>query len=116
MWAAGHESISMRNRRELCILEQAYQDRLDIHHVVFTIPNDVDQLSPLSWNLTIGQRDAITDRVRGTKGNHETNSWIDAAIHWIADHDAVQSGTGDAGEVCQALVEPATSTTTVATH
>jgi hypothetical protein len=116
MWAAGHESISMRNRRELCILEQAYQDRLDIHHVVFTIKNDPDQLSPLSWNLTIAQRDMITDRVRGTKGDRETNQWIDGAIHWIADHGVVEAGTGDSGEVCQALVEPGTSTTTVATH
>ena len=111
------------NRRELCILEQAYQDRLDIHHVVFTIPNDPDQLSPLSWNLTIAQRDTISDRVRSTKGDamkkpadNETNQWIHGAIHWIADNDAVQAGTGDSGEVCKAFVEPATLTTTVATH
>jgi hypothetical protein len=117
MWAAGHESISMRNRRELCILEQAYASRLDIHHVVFTIPNDPDQLSPLSWNLTIAQRDRITGRVRGSKEDgHPTNQWIDAAMGWIADHYTVEDGAGDSGEVCQALVEPAVSTTAVATH
>jgi hypothetical protein len=85
--------------------------------VVFTIPNDPDQLSPLSWNLTIAQRDRITGRVRGSKEDgHPTNQWIDAAMGWIADHYTVEDGAGDSGEVCQALVEPAVSTTAVATH
>ncbi len=113
LWAAGHESISMRNRRELCILERAYEPRLQIHHVVFTIPNDADQLSPLSWNLTVAQRDAIVKRARGS----ETKEWIQGAIDWILGHDrAVRDDRGDSADVCNSFVEPAVSDQRVATH
>jgi hypothetical protein len=45
LWNAGHESISRRNRRELCLLETAYEGSLAIHHVVFTIPKEKDKIS-----------------------------------------------------------------------
>ena len=113
LWAAGHESISMRNRRELCILERAYAPRLEIHHVLFTIPNDADQLSPLSWNLTVAQRNAIVGRARGP----ETKGWIEGAMKWILEHDgAVPGDRGDSADVCTSFVEPAASVQPVATH
>jgi hypothetical protein len=37
LYAAGHVSVTRRNRRELCLLEDAYKDQLNIYHVVFTI-------------------------------------------------------------------------------
>jgi hypothetical protein len=111
MWAAGHESISMRNRRELCLLEKAFKDRLDIHHVVFTIPNDKDELSPLSWNLTTYQRRAIAQRAwdQNTKGTMES------AIQWIVGRRGVLSG--DPKDVCNVCVEGTSDQkTSVATH
>jgi hypothetical protein len=119
MWAAGHESISMRNRRELCILEQAYASRLDIHHVVFTIPNDPDQL--VAAELEPDDR-AARSRLRVACGDRKRMGIrrIDgstAAMGWIAGPlIRIEAGAGDSGEVCQALVEPAVSTTAVATH
>lgn len=106
MWDAGHESISMRNRRELCSFEKAYATRMDIHHVVFTIPNDTDQLSPLSWNLTTYQRKAIGHRV----WDGDTRATIEDAMQWIAAHmgtGGTKAGTaaGDGGDVCNVTVE-----------
>jgi hypothetical protein len=100
LWAAGHESISMRNRRELCILEKAYKDRLDIHHVVFTIPNDGDALSPLSWNLTTYQRRQIAQRA----WDPQTKDTMEQAIQWIVDHRG--TAAGDPADVCNACVDP----------
>ena len=111
MWAAGHESISMRNRRELCILEKAYQDRLDIHHVVFTIPNDKDELSPLSWNLTTYQRRAIAQRAWSV----ETKDAMEGAIRWIVEHNG--AAAGDPRDLCNVCVEGTSDLkTSVATH
>ena len=57
MYLAGHESITRRNRRELCILEQSLAPRpigkdkwtgVTIDHVVFPV---YDGDAALSWNL-----------------------------------------------------------------
>jgi hypothetical protein len=61
LYAAGHESVTRRNRRELCLLEDAYKDQLNIYHVVFTI--DTQKNQPLSWNLTARERQKIDDWV-----------------------------------------------------
>ncbi len=82
LWNAGHVSISRRNRRELCILETAYQPGgLDIHHVVFTIPPGKDHLSPLSWNLTTSQLASIIE----TANAPSTKAKIQGAIQWVSD-------------------------------
>ena len=56
---AGHESDTFRNRRELCIFEKAFNDRLDIHHMIFDYRNTDDGHSPLSWDLTPNQQKSI---------------------------------------------------------
>jgi hypothetical protein len=106
LWNAGHVSIARRNRRELCIFEKTYHDAgLDIHHVVFTIPNGGDQLSPLSWNLTTGQLASITGRVKTV----ETQATIAESVHWLASVlGSADYREGD--EVCKAYVEPSSST------
>jgi hypothetical protein len=82
LWNAGHVSISRRNRRELCILETAYQTGgLDIHHVVFTIPPGTDNLSPLSWKLTTAQLGSILK----TANASSTEVKIQGAIQWVTD-------------------------------
>jgi hypothetical protein len=70
LWNAGHESVTLRNRRELCVLETAYQGKLFIHHVVFAIPEQPygkDKLrpSPLSWKLTAGELSYISAVANG---------------------------------------------------
>lgn len=102
LWNAGHVSIARRNRRELCILEKAYYPGLDIHHVVFTIPEGKDRLSPLSWNLTTGQLASIT--MRATK-DPLTTDYIEKAIAWV--NDAITQPQASDDEVCQAVEEPA---------
>jgi hypothetical protein len=65
MYLAGHESITRRNRRELCLLETDLAPRTDknnntsgvlIHHVVFPID---DSDAALSWHLTPKQQKLI---------------------------------------------------------
>jgi hypothetical protein len=69
MYLAGHESISRRNRRELCWLERKLAPRTTkdgersgavIHHVVFQI-SDAD--AALSWHLTPKQQAFIRSGV-----------------------------------------------------
>ena len=103
LWNAGHVSIARRNRRELCVLERAYA-HLEIHHIVFTIPNGQDGISPLSWNLTSGQLASIVDR----RDSQETKSTITQSIQWVK--DARSRKEVSAFDVCKAWVEPATST------
>ena len=69
MYLAGHESITRRNRRELCLLERKLAPRTTkdgtqsgavIHHVVFQI-SDAD--AALSWHLTPKQQAFIRSGV-----------------------------------------------------
>lgn len=62
LWNAGHVSIARRNRRDLCVLQQAFASQLRLRHIVFTIPTDENGVSPLSWNLTTGELRSITKR------------------------------------------------------
>jgi hypothetical protein len=101
LWNAGHVSISRRNRRELCILETAYQrNGLDIHHIVFTIPKGKDHLSPLSWNLTTGQLASIMQRVNSP----QTTDLIQNSIDWVS--DALAEKNAPSSDVCHPSVEP----------
>ena len=98
LWNAGHVSVTRRNRRELCVLETAYQGKLFIHHVVFSIPQQLDdngnaKPAPLSWKLTAGQLAYISsvangDRLAAADQNvkaamGKTNSAVTDAMNWV---------------------------------
>jgi hypothetical protein len=59
LWAAGHTSVTRRNRRELCLLEKAYSDKFSVHHIVFDYENPGGQYQPLNWHLTKNQMQLI---------------------------------------------------------
>lgn len=104
LWNAGHVSISLRNRRELCFLESAYQPVLHIHHVVFTLPDDRDGMSPLSWNLTALRRNNIIHRVHEQK----TKDMMQNTMNWIApfvSNAGYEVPGGDEVDVCRAWTE-----------
>lgn len=96
MWNAGHKSTTRRNRRELCLLEHAYNGHgLQIHHVIFGIPSEVDQRakratknqvtykpSPLSWKLTESQKQYIVHWASAEQATRD--SFIDA-LGWLRD-------------------------------
>jgi hypothetical protein len=80
MYLAGHESITQRNRRELCLLEDELKPALDasnkprdpakpgvlIHHVVFPYKAPIEESDPaLSWHLTSRQIKAIRCQMPG---------------------------------------------------
>jgi hypothetical protein len=88
LWNAGHVSVTRRNRRELCELETAYADKLFIHHVVFAIPQQLDDKqkpkpSPLSWKLTASQLAYISSVVHGDQST-ATNLAVEDAMDWVA--------------------------------
>ena len=88
LWQAGHESVTRRNRLGLCLLETTYLDRLVVHHVVFNYSpappspedkNPSDEIEPLNWHLTAGERKEIT-----TKANDpDTDAAIKDARDWV---------------------------------
>src|ERR1700733_13413161 len=87
LWKAGHESVTRRNRLGLCLLETTYLNRLVIHHVVINYgsapsspeaKNPSDEIEPLNWHLTAGERKEIADRA--TDGL--TDAAIEAARNW----------------------------------
>jgi hypothetical protein len=88
LWKAGHESVTRRNRLGLCLLETTYLDRLVVHHVVFNYDqappspeakNPTDEIQPLNWHLTAGERKEITDKA----GNSYTDAAIKDARDWV---------------------------------
>lgn len=88
LWNAGHVSVTRRNRRELCVLESAYADKLIIHHVVFAIPQQPDDKqkmkpSPLSWKLTASQLAWVSSVAHGDQAK-ETNLAAENAMDWVA--------------------------------
>jgi hypothetical protein len=81
MYLAGHESITRRNRRELCILEKGLAPRLigkdkwmgaTIHHVVFPV---YDGDAALSWHLTSKQKDFLRS-VIPDQGRWDGTKWV----------------------------------------
>lgn len=92
MWLAGHESVTRRNRRELCLLEEAEQGRLDIHHVVFDYRNPEDGHQPLNWALTRHQQKLIEDEANESN----VHGLITSTQRWIAKVQSGQSTEADA--------------------
>lgn len=88
LWNAGHVSVTRRNRRELCVLETAFEGKLFIHHVVFAIPQQVDDKkkslpAPLSWKLTASQL-AYISSVTQEDQLGDTGKAVDDAMSWVA--------------------------------
>jgi hypothetical protein len=117
MYLAGHESITRRNRRELCLLERKLVPTIKedgklsgavIHHVVFPI-SDPD--AALSWHLTSRQQEVIrsavpVDACAGSNCS-ESNAARDGTIKSLEDAVAWFSGaqqhpdTPPANDVCR---------------
>jgi hypothetical protein len=77
MYLAGHESITRRNRRELCTLEDKLgqsPSQVVIRHVVFPIH---DEQAALSWHLTQRQIAYIRDAINQKEAQKALN---DAAV------------------------------------
>jgi len=100
LWNAGHESVTRRNRRELCVLETAYQGKLFIHHVVFPIPqqpygNNKLKSAPLSWKLTASQLAWISSVANGDQSHGDpshgivgTDQAVSDAMGWLVKAEA----------------------------
>jgi hypothetical protein len=96
MYLAGHESITRRNRRELCTLEENLrygQDHSEvvIRHVVVPIQ---DEEAALSWHLT--QRQVI--HIRGAI--QKAHGALDDASTWFKAFDTHSSAPAQT-ETCQ---------------
>jgi hypothetical protein len=110
-WDAGHKSDTRRNRRELCMMEKAFQDQLLVHHMVFDYRDKEkkDEVQPLSWELTSRQQADIECAINAKACiDHHRDGWqyayyddpltgvtihdlADAAAAWFAqpsDNDA----------------------------
>ena len=79
LWFSGHDSITRRNRRELCLLELAYRDTISIHHLVFDYENLDDEYQPLNWHLTARQKRFIRE-----EGNsRRIKAKLQDAAEWV---------------------------------
>ncbi|HEX4037947.1 MAG TPA: hypothetical protein VHX37_07810 [Acidobacteriaceae bacterium] len=106
LWNAGHVSVTRRNRRELCVLETAYRDQLVIHHVVFAIPQQLDDQqkpkpAPLSWKLTASQLAYISSVVHGDR-SAATDQSVRDAMGWVAKAET----STPSSEVCSVANAP----------
>ena len=88
MWRAGHESITRRNRRELCLFTKNYSSQIEIHHVVLGIPSAPvegkagrTKAAPLNWKLTKAQLQYIESWA--TADDTPTQATISQALHWV---------------------------------
>jgi hypothetical protein len=107
LWGAGHVSVTGRNRRELCVMETAYKDKLIIHHVVFAIRQQLDDKqrpkpAPLSWKLTASQLAYISSVVHGDQ-SAATDSAVKDAMDWVAKAET----STPPSEVCTVANAPA---------
>jgi len=106
LWNAGHVSVTRRNRRELCVLETAYADKLIIHHVVFAIPQQPDgqqrsKPAPLSWKLTASQLAYISSVAHGDQ-SAATDQAVKDATGWVAKAET----STPSSEVCNVANAP----------
>ena len=108
LWNASHNSITRRNRRELCELETAYSGDLNIHHVVFPIPLEPNEenktkASPLSWKLTASQLAYITSVASGKDAE-----WaVENAMQWVRDVEkSAQTSEPLPAETCTVYSPP----------
>jgi hypothetical protein len=88
MWRAGHESITRRNRRELCLFTKVYSPQVEIHHVVLGIPSAPvegkagrTKVPPLNWKLTKAQLQYIESWA--TADGTPTQTTISQALNWV---------------------------------
>jgi hypothetical protein len=91
MYMAGHESITRRNRRELCLLEDELQPRVVLHHAVFPL---IDEHGALSWHLTSRQGRYIEQAIK----TPQAQAAIKNAVEWFR---AAEDGKLPNEEVCQ---------------
>jgi hypothetical protein len=57
---AAQDSVVRRDRRELCMMEKAYQRQVTVHHMVFDYRDKTEKgINPLSWELTQNQKNNI---------------------------------------------------------
>ena len=97
LWFAGHDSITRRNRRELCLFEQAYQDQISVHHLVFDYENANDEHQPLNWHLTNRQKGFIREEATTSRIKNR----LQDAAGWV--QRVLTTGLDDADEnqVCR---------------
>ncbi len=80
-YQAGHSSVTVRNRRELCFLEHALNDQARISHVVFDYAKGPGDVQPLSWHLTARQLDDIASRLEKVRDKaHWATEWFSKAL------------------------------------
>jgi hypothetical protein len=82
-WNANHVSVTRRNRRELCFLEQALQDQAAIKHLVFDYQSGTNDKQPLSWHLTEQQKKTIQNAVASDRITQKANqavAWYQQAL------------------------------------
>jgi hypothetical protein len=87
-WNAGHQSVTGRNRNDLELLTVAYQDRLDLKHIVIDdqhnspqniCPGNDDKTDPLNWSLTPAQQCEVDQ-----SANQPSNRQIyQDALNWF---------------------------------
>ena len=83
-YAAGHTSVTRRNRRELCMLEGTLGNKVSLTHVVFDFVGDGTSPQPLSWHLTAQQKTQL-DAMAKMKA-----AQAKATANWYA--ESVESG------------------------
>ena len=102
-WHAGHTSVTARNRAALDLIEEAYADRLQVHHIIIadkqsevTVGTD-----PLNWSLTPRQRKEVSCSAKASdvqKKYTEAADWMNnRALDWTSQLGAAHpSRTGTA--------------------
>jgi len=62
-YAAGHESVTERNRVALDLLEQSFPGKLEVHRIVYADSYAVKTIGvdPLNWSLTPAQREEVAE-------------------------------------------------------
>lgn len=72
LWKAGHDSVTLRNRRELGLLQQTLRSQsINLYHFVvpYFDPSDpgasnIKAPEPLNWSLTEAEKKEIGDKLK----------------------------------------------------
>jgi len=87
-YSAGHESVTARNRIDLQLMIGAYQDKMELEHIVITDDHDGgknkctgtdDSSDPLNWSLTPAQQCEV-DKSATQDANQQK---YQAALDWF---------------------------------
>jgi hypothetical protein len=77
-WEAGHVSVSLRDHREMAIVERAFTNEFTIYHQSFPFHKSSPKESePLSWHLTGRQKDELATEIR-------TSGTASCVAEWFA--------------------------------